>query len=97
MFPSLNGSLENLLQHNSPHCLPVWRKSIHERFGLFDTSYFSAADYDMWFRVLKGGGKIAPIEEVVGLYYENPNGVSTNSKSLDRALEEVFSIRDKYS
>jgi hypothetical protein len=97
MFPSLEGSLENLLEHNSPHCLPVWRKSIHERFGLFDTSYFSAADYDMWFRVLKGGGKIAPIEEVVGLYYENPNGVSTNSKSLDRALEEVFNIRDKYS
>ena len=97
MFPSLDGSLENLFKHNSPHCLPVWRKSIHERFGLFDTSYFSAADYDMWFRVLKGGGKISPIEEVIGLYYENPDGISTNSASLDRALAEVFSIRDKYS
>lgn len=95
-YPSLDGSLENLLRHNSPHCLPVWRKNIHERFGIFDTSYFSAADYDMWLRVLTGGGKIAPIEETVGLYYENPNGISTNPASLDRAIKEVFSIRDKY-
>lgn len=96
IYPALDGSLENLLKHNSPHCLPVWRKSIHERFGLFDTSYFSAADYDMWFRVLKGGGKISPIEEIVGLYYQNPNGISTNSTSLNNALKEVYSIRDKY-
>jgi hypothetical protein len=74
----------------------MWRKSIHERFGMFDTSYFSAADYDMWFRVLAGGGKIAPIEETVGLYYQNPKGISTNPASLDRAIKEVFSIRDKY-
>ena len=96
VYQSLDGSLENLMRNNSPHCLPVWRKSVHNRFGIFDTSYFSAADYDMWFRVLTGGGKIAPIEETVGLYYENPNGISTNLASLDRAIKEVFSIRDKY-
>jgi hypothetical protein len=96
VYPSLDGSLENLMRHNSPHCLPMWRKSIHERFGAFDTSYFSAADYDMWFRVLAGGGKIAPIEETVGLYYQNPKGISTNPASLDRAIKEVLSVRDKY-
>lgn len=97
IYPAFDGSLENLFKHNSPHCLPVWRKSIHKRFGLFDTSYFSAADYDMWFRVLKGGGKIASIEEIVGLYYRNPNGISSSSSSLDRASKEVFSIREKYN
>ncbi len=96
VFPAFEGSLENLLKHNSPHCLPVWRKSIHDRFGVFDTSYFSAADYDMWLRVVKGGGKIAPINEVVGLYYRNPNGISSNEASIDRSIQEFKDIVKKY-
>jgi hypothetical protein len=97
IHPVLESSIENLLKHNSPHCLPMWRKSIHDRFGLFDTSYFSASDYDMWLRVLFGGGKMHPIEDIVGLYYRNPSGISSSSSSLDRALKEVFSIRKKYT
>lgn len=96
IYPALGGSLENQLKHNSPHCLPVWRKFIHDRFGLFDCSYFSAADYDMWFRVLKGGGKLSDIEETVGLYYRNPTGVSSNPETLEKAIKEVISIREKY-
>lgn len=97
LYPALEGTLENQMMHNSPHCLPVWRKSIHDRFGGFDTQYFSAADYDMWFRVLKGGGRLDRLEEPVGLYYRNPIGVSSNSKTLDKALKEVMDIRKKYA
>tara|TARA_R110001632_G_scaffold60003_2_gene145773 strand:+ start:265 stop:975 length:711 start_codon:yes stop_codon:yes gene_type:complete len=96
-WPVLDGTLENQLKHNSPHCLPVWRKSIHERFGLFDSSYFSAADYDMWFRVLKGGGKLGKIDELIGLYYENPNSISRNKNNYDKAFKEVQQITAKYS
>lgn len=95
-WPVLEGTLENQLKHNSPHCLPVWRKSIHERFGMFNTKYFSAADYDMWFRVLEGGGKLGKMDEVVGLYYENPTSISRNKKTLSRAISEVNEVRSKY-
>lgn len=97
IYPAYEGTLKNQLIHNSPHCLPVWRKSIHTRFGLFDTSYFSAADYDMWFRVLKGGGKLNKLEITTGIYYRNPDGISSNKKTLEKAINEVISIRHKYN
>ena len=95
-WPTLEGTLENQLRHNSPHCLPMWRKSIHDDVGLFDTKYFSAADYDMWFKVLKNGGKLAKMDEIVGLYYENPTSISRNKKTLSRAISEVNEVRSKY-
>jgi hypothetical protein len=96
IYPAYDGNLENQLIHNSPHCLPVWRKSIHSRFGLFDTSYFSAADYDMWFKVLKGGGKLNKLEITTGIYYRNPSGISSNPETLQKAIAEVLAIRKKY-
>ena len=96
-WPTLEGTLENQLRHNSPHCLPVWRKDVHDRFGMFDESYFSASDYDMWFRILKGGGNLKKLDEVVGVYYENSKSISRNRKTIDEALNEVFSLRKKYS
>ena len=96
IYPALDGTLENQLTHNSPHCLPVWRKTIHDKFGLFDISYFSGADYDMWFRVLKGGGKLSKMNITSGLYYRNPLGVSSNQNTLQKAIDEVILIRNKY-
>jgi len=96
VFCALEGTLENQLQHNSPHCLPVWRKSIHERFGKFDENYFSAADYDMWFKVLKGGGSLQNLEKLIGVYYRNPIGISSSNNSFSKALDEVKQLREKY-
>lgn len=96
-WPTYEGTLENQLKHNSPHCLPVWRKDVHDRFGMFDESYFSASDYDMWFRILQGGGNLKKLDETVGVYYENSKSISRNSKTLEKALKEVFSLRKKYS
>jgi hypothetical protein len=96
IHPALDGTFENQLIHNSPHCLPVWKKSIHDRFGVFDINYFSGADYDMWFRVLKGGGKLSKMNIISGLYYRNPSGISSDKNTLQKAMDEVFSIRKKY-
>jgi glycosyltransferase involved in cell wall biosynthesis len=97
VWQAFEGTIENQLRHNSPHCLPVWRTDIHEKWGNFDTSYFSAADYDMWFRVLKGGGKLKNLDFVVGSYYKNPLGISSNQATLGKALEEVEKVRERYS
>jgi hypothetical protein len=42
------------------------------------------------------GCKIGMINHPVGLYYENPNGRSTNPETLKEMVEEVQSMRAKY-
>ena len=90
-------NIKDLLMNNSPHCLPMWRKSLHQRFGYFDTQYFSAADYEMWLRSLKGGAKFKKINALIGSYYRNPVGISSNMETLEKAIAEVKSVQEKYA
>jgi glycosyltransferase involved in cell wall biosynthesis len=96
IYPYLPHSLENLLRNNSPHCMPLWRKSLHDRFGYFDESYISAADGEFWLRCAFGGAIIELVNHPVGLYYENPLGRSTNPAHLQKCLEEVKRSRLPY-
>lgn len=96
-FGCYEPDFDMMLKNNSPHCLPMWKKDIHSRFGNFDIKYFSAGDYEMWLRCLIGGAKFKKINYLVGSYYQNPNGISTNQATLMKALEEVCEIREKYS
>jgi len=49
-----------------PHPTCFLKKSVYEKFGLFDTSYKIAADYDFMVRILyKGGIQLAYIPEVI--------------------------------
>jgi len=96
IYPYLPHSLENLLRNNSPHCMPLWRKNIHDKFGYFDESYMSAADGEFWLRCAFAGAKIELVNHPVGLYYENPTGRSTNPEHLHKCLEEVKRSRQRY-
>lgn len=96
IYPYLPHSLENLIRNNSPHCMPLWKKSLHDRFGYFDESYKTASDSDFWLRCCVGGAKITMVNHPVGLYYENPNGRSTNPETLSEMVREVQSMRQKY-
>lgn len=96
IYPCLPHSFENLLKNNSPHCMPLWRKNLHDRFGYFDESYISAADGEFWLRCAAGGATIELVNHPVGLYYDNPTGRSTNPEHLQKCLKEVYYIRNKY-
>ena len=96
IYPYLPHSLENLIRNNSPHCMPLWKRNIHDRFGYFDESYKTAADADLWLRCAVGGAKIAMVNHPVGLYYENPAGRSTNPETLNEMILEVHTMRQKY-
>ena len=96
IYPVLPHSFENLMRHNSPHCMPLWKKNLHDRFGYFDESYKTASDGDFWLRCAVGGAKIEMMNHPVGLYYENPTGRSTNPKTLKEMIEEVYKMRMKY-
>lgn len=94
LYPCYDVTFETMMENNSPHCMPVWKKSLHNRFGYFDTQYPTAADFDFWMRCLAGGAKFQKIYDVVGLYYYNPNGLSTNSQSSN--MREGTLIKQKF-
>jgi glycosyltransferase involved in cell wall biosynthesis len=97
LYPCLSHSLQNLLLNNSPHCMPLWRKNLHDKFGYFDENYKTAADGDMWLRFCVGGARIDLVNHPVGLYYHNPTGRSTDPKHLLEMVAEVQEMRKKYT
>lgn len=96
-FPCFDHCYDFLLKVNSPHCQPMWRRSLHDRFGFFNETLMSAGDYDMWLRAASRGSKMKKIDEVLGLYYRNPDGISSGSKTLSKAIFEVNQIKKQYS
>ena len=77
--------------------MPLWKKSLHDRFGYFDESYKTASDSDMWLRSCVGGAIIEMVNHPVGLYYHNPQGRSTNPQVLAEMVAEVVEMRRKYT
>jgi glycosyltransferase involved in cell wall biosynthesis/predicted O-methyltransferase YrrM len=67
----------NLLLSNSPHNAPMWRASLHNDVGKFDTSYRSAGDWEFWLRCLEAGKRFRKINTPHVVYYQNPDGIST--------------------
>jgi glycosyltransferase involved in cell wall biosynthesis len=67
----------NLISFNSPHHAPMWRRSLHEEIGPFDTAYRSAGDWEFWIRCAVAGKQFYKINEPHAAYFVNPAGVST--------------------
>ena len=63
-----------------PH--PMWRRSLHERYGMFDPLYHSAGDYEFWLRLVAGGERFIHIRDVLGLYLQSPGGVEHGNQKL---------------
>ena len=94
LYPCYDVTAETMMENNSPHCMPLWRKKLHDKFGFFNTEYATAADFDFWMRCLEGGVNFQKIYEIVGLYYYNPNGLSTHMKSTN--MQEGVIIKEKF-
>ena len=87
-------SASNLIQFNSPHNAPMWRRELHSDVGLFDTSFKSAGDWEFWLRCLTRGRRFHRIETPHVSYYHNPEGISTRADT--RAIEETRWIHMRY-
>lgn len=94
IYPSSPATKESLLINNSPNCLPLWRKSLHDELGYFNTEYGTASDYEFWMRCLTHNKRFDQFFEVVGSYYYNPQGLSTCANSKN--AQESHAIREKY-
>ncbi|HEY4977618.1 MAG TPA: glycosyltransferase, partial [Candidatus Acidoferrum sp.] len=80
----------NLLSFNSPHNAPMWRRSLHNEVGLFDTTYRSAGDWEFWLRCAIAGKQFYKINDPHVVSFANPEGVSTRPDT--RGLEESYQI-----
>jgi len=83
----LEFSKENMIKC-LPGPMPMWRKSIHKDLGNFDTTLKYAADWDMWLRAVRSGCKFKKFEKALGLYYNNPKGLSTSQSNSRERFEE---------
>lgn len=79
---------------NPPHNAPVWRKNLHRYYGVFDSSFASAGDYEFWLRISIEGARFKKMNELHVGYYVNQTGMSTKSDSPSSREEKV--IQDKY-
>jgi glycosyltransferase involved in cell wall biosynthesis len=77
---------------------PLWRKSMHEKYGFFMEQLYSAADWEFWNRAVSLGALFGRVKGVSGIYYRNPKGVSTNDDPDKITLREqaVSWIRNTY-
>ena len=53
--------------------MPMWRKSLHDRFGYFSEKFRVCGDYEFWLRIGMHGAKFHHLKQVVGLYLKRAN------------------------
>ena len=97
IYPTGNFDRKTLLHHCYPSTHPLWRRSLHDRFGFFDESYRAVADHEVWLRCITNGSKeFVFIPEILGIYYFNPVGVSTDPNNSEWKSQEESEVREKY-
>ncbi len=85
----------NMMNFNSPHNAPMWRKRLHDALGLFDPSYTSAGDYEFWMRCLAAKRVFYKINDAHVAYYQNPEGLSTRRDT--RGVNEANRVLKTYA
>lgn len=64
---------QNMLRQCCIGNTPMWRKSLHDRFGYFDESYLIAGDYEWALRLLANGIFLLGFSHVLGIFYFHPS------------------------
>ena len=77
----------NLLEFNLPHNGPMWRRTLHDDVGMFNSDYKSAADFEFWMRCAVAEKCFYKINRPTVAYYVNPKGLSTRADT--RGLTEA--------
>lgn len=88
-------NVSNMLQFNSPHNAPMWRRRLHKELGTFDSRFKSAGDYEFWLRCLAAGKQFYKLNDPHVVYFQNPKGLSTTLDSAGR--QEARNILCTYS
>lgn len=92
-FPEFEPSrMANCLPNNHP----MWRKSLHDKYGYFDETYISAGDWEMWCRAVAKGAQFKKVSGLLSLLYNNPVGLSTDSARKHMIEAERKRVKSLY-
>ena len=73
-----NTNKSEFTKRNIPHCCPVWRKELHNKYGFFNGKDFDfVGDFEFWARCLSKGEQFANINEFLIYNYTN-NGTASD-------------------
>ena len=72
---------------------PLLKKDSIIKAGKFDPSFKISGDYEMWCRMVSQGAKFKKVQDVIGAFYINPVGVSSNEDTMREHIEEDTLIR----
>ena len=73
---------------------PMWRRSLHDRYGLFDPEFHAAGDYEFWCRCVAGGSVFRHVPEFLGLYLHNQVGLCNGD--VPRVVRESAEVQRRY-
>ncbi len=71
---------------------PLWRKSLHQKYGYFDQYMKSAGDYEFWLRISKAE-VFQHINDVLGVYLLSESGMEFGDKQLSIRESELCRAR----
>lgn len=60
---------------------PMWRRSLHAQFGLFDDSFQLAGDYEFALRLVAHGVQMKRIPHVLTLFYDDGANINNGEQS----------------
>jgi len=72
---------------------PMWRKSLHDRYGYFDETFTSSGDWEFWLRIAQGT-KMLYIPEFLGLYLHSTQSVE--HRNSEKSTRETYQISQEY-
>lgn len=97
IYPNGPYDKNNLVNHCYPGQSPLWRRSLHINYGLFDDNLRSAGDLDFWLKCVVGGCQdFVLVPEILNIYYMNPDGLSTSIQNSEWRTKEEIYVKNKY-
>jgi hypothetical protein len=93
-FQWSEGGHAELLERCFVGPMPVWRRSLHEKYGFFDGKMHSAGDYEFWLRLTSSGEKLYHLNRCVGAFLSHADSASMREPL--RSIWETAQARDRY-
>lgn len=89
---------ETVVSQNYLHCMPVWRRSLHDKFGFFnEEKYGASADWEFWLRCGLGGENFYRLSKVLGVYFLNEQSYGRATKGVEEKEKNIFIDYFKFS
>ncbi len=71
----------------------MWRKSLIDKYGLFDEQFKSGGDFEYWVRLVANGVVMRKTQGIIGYFLNERQGASTDGSGLQPIERTVVELR----